>query len=163
MGETTRDRASMLAPLANMPQHPESLPINQRVRVPGTPLAGAAPVDPFDFVRTIAVARIVMPQASVRLSAGREVMSDELQAMCFLAGANSIFYGEKLLTTGNPDVARDRALMARLGIEPLVPAGLAAGGAAHEPSIDGHVHGPGCSHAPAPARPAAACNATRQR
>jgi biotin synthase len=127
MGETTRDRASMLATLANLPQHPESVPINQLVRVPGTPLAGAAPVDPFDFVRTIAVARIVMPKASVRLSAGREVMSDELQALCFLAGANSIFYGEKLLTTGNPDVARDRALMTRLGIEPLVPAGLAAG------------------------------------
>ena len=121
MGETTRDRASMLATLANLPQHPESVPINQLVRVPGTPLAGEAPVDPFDFVRTIAVARIVMPKASVRLSAGREVMSDELQALCFLAGANSIFYGEKLLTTGNPDVARDRALMTRLGIEPLVP------------------------------------------
>jgi biotin synthase len=132
--------------------------------VPGTPLEGAAPVDPFDFVRTIAVARIVMPMASVRLSAGREIMNDELQALCFLAGANSIFYGEKLLTTGNPDVARDRALMTRLGIEPLVPTGLAAN-AAHAPeqACDGHVHGPGCSHAQAPARPAAACNATRQR
>jgi biotin synthase len=122
-------------------------------------------VDPFDFVRTIAVARIVMPKASVRLSAGREVMSDELQALCFLAGANSIFYGEKLLTTGNPDVARDRALMTRLGIEPLVPAGLAASNGsveqAHGP--EEHVHGPGCSHAHAPSRPGAACNATRQR
>jgi biotin synthase len=148
----------MLATLANLPQHPESVPINQLVRVPGTPLAGAAPVDPFDFVRTIAVARIVMPKASVRLSAGREVMADELQALCFLAGANSIFYGEKLLTTGNPDVARDRLLMTRLGIEPLVPPGLAdrVGTPAEE-----HVHGPGCSHA-AP-RPGAACNATRQR
>ena len=115
MGETTRDRASMLATLANLPQHPESVPINQLVRVPGTPLAGQKPVDPFDFVRTIAVARIVMPKAAVRLSAGREVMSDELQALCFLAGANSIFYGEKLLTTGNPDVARDRALIDAAG------------------------------------------------
>ena len=115
MGETVRDRASMLATLANLPQHPESVPINQLVRVPGTPLAGQKEVDPFDFVRTIAVARIVMPKAAVRLSAGREVMSDELQALCFLAGANSIFYGEKLLTTGNPDVARDRALVRAAG------------------------------------------------
>jgi biotin synthase len=162
MGETTRDRASMLATLANLPQHPESVPINQLVRVPGTPLEGATPVDPFDFVRTIAVARIVMPRASVRLSAGREVMSDELQAMCFLAGANSIFYGEKLLTTGNPDVARDRALMTRLGIEPLVPAGLATSTGTHPHAHEEHVHGPGCSHS-TPARPTGACNATRQR
>jgi biotin synthase len=166
MGETTRDRASMLATLANLPQHPESVPINQLVRVPGTPLAGEKDVDPFDFVRTIAVARIVMPKAFVRLSAGREVMSDELQALCFLAGANSIFYGEKLLTTGNPDVARDRALLTRLGIEPFTPPGLAtadavADGAQAEPSA--HVHGPGCSHSHAPARPGAACNATPQR
>src|SRR3977135_4110834 len=116
MGETVRDRASMLATLANLPQHPESVPINQLVRVPGTPLAGAAAVDPFDFVRTIAVARVLMPRAHVRLSAGREGMSDELQALCFLAGANSIFYGEKLLTTGNPDIERDRRLFARLGL-----------------------------------------------
>ena len=94
------------------------MPINQLVRVAGTPLAECAPVDPFDFVRTIAVARIMMPRAQVRLSAGRETMSDELQALALLAGANSIFYGEKLLTTGNPDVARDRALLARLGIRP---------------------------------------------
>jgi len=163
MGETTRDRASMLATLANLPQHPESVPINQLVRVPGTPLAGAAAVDPFDFVRTIAVARVVMPKAFVRLSAGRETMADELQALCFLAGANSIFYGEKLLTTGNPDVARDRALLTRLGIEPLVPPGLAApsDATAHGHEHEEHVHGPGCSHA-AP-RPGAACNATRQR
>jgi biotin synthase len=159
MGETTRDRASMLATLANLPQHPESVPINQLVRVPGTPLAGAAPVDPFDFVRTIAVARIVMPKSYVRLSAGREVMSDELQALCFLAGANSIFYGEKLLTTGNPDVEHDRQLLARLGINALVPSTVAAGDTG-EPS---HVHGPDCGHAHAPARPSAACNATRQR
>jgi biotin synthase len=118
MGESVRDRAGLLAQLANLPQHPESVPINQLVRVPGTPLADAAPVDPFDFVRTIAAARVVMPTAYVRLSAGRTEMSEELQALCFLAGANSIFYGEKLLTTGNPDVARDRALLQRLGIEP---------------------------------------------
>ena len=159
MGETVRDRASMLATLANLPQHPESVPINQLVRVPGTPLAGQKEVDPFDFVRTIAVARIVMPKAAVRLSAGREVMSDELQALCFLAGANSIFYGEKLLTTGNPDVARDRALFDRLGITPMAPV-LSGNGAdtQHE-----HVHGPDCEHAQSPARPTAVCNATRQR
>src|ERR1044072_1871069 len=163
MGEAVRDRASMLATLANLPQHPESVPINQLVRVPGTPLQGAAPVDPSDFVRTIAVARVVMPKAAVRLSAGREVMGDELQALCFLAGANSIFYGEKLLTTGNPDVARDRALMARLGIEPLVPAGLAAPNADHAHAHGDHVHGPGCSHAPAPAGAGGAGNGTRRR
>lgn len=116
MGETVRDRARMLQVLANLPCHPESVPINQLVAVPGTPLAGQAPIDPFDFVRTIAVARILMPRAAVRLSAGREQMSDELQALAFLAGANSIFYGEKLLTTGNPDVEHDRALLGRLGM-----------------------------------------------
>jgi biotin synthase len=121
MGETRRDRAGMLATLANLPEHPQSVPINQLVQVQGTPLAGMQAtghgVDGFEFVRTIAVARILMPQAQVRLSAGREAMSDELQALAFLAGANSIFYGEKLLTTGNPDVERDRALLARLGVE----------------------------------------------
>ena len=116
MGESPRDRAQLLVTLAQLPQHPQSVPINQLVRVPGTPLAEAAAVDPFDFIRTIAVARIMMPRAQVRLSAGRETMSDELQALALLAGANSIFYGEKLLTTGNPDVARDRALLARLGM-----------------------------------------------
>jgi biotin synthase len=116
MGETVRDRARMLQVLANLAQHPESVPINQLVAVPGTPLAGQAPIDPFDFVRTIAVARILMPHSAVRLSAGREQMSDELQALAFFAGANSIFYGEKLLTTGNPDVEHDRALLARLGM-----------------------------------------------
>jgi biotin synthase len=116
MGESRRDRARMLVTLAALPEHPQSVPINQLVRVPGTPLADAAPVDPFDFVRTIAVARIMMPRAQVRLSAGRESMSDELQALAFIAGANSIFYGEKLLTTGNPDVERDRSLLARLGM-----------------------------------------------
>jgi biotin synthase len=118
MGETVRDRARMLQTLASLPQHPESVPINQLVRVPGTPLAGRPPIDPLDFVRTIAVARIVMPKSYVRLSAGREQMSDELQALAFLAGANSIFYGEKLLTTGNPDVEHDRLLLERLGIRP---------------------------------------------
>ena len=116
MGESPRDRAELLRTLANLPQHPESVPVNQLVRVAGTPLAGTPPVDPFEFVRTIAVARLLMPRAQVRLSAGREEMSDELQALCFLAGANSIFYGEKLLTTGNPDVAQDRRLFARLGL-----------------------------------------------
>jgi biotin synthase len=117
MGETRTDRAGMLATLANLPEQPHSVPINQLVRVQGTPLQGeAGEVDGFEFVRTIAVARILMPQAQVRLSAGREAMSDELQALAFIAGANSIFYGEKLLTTGNPDVERDRALLARLQI-----------------------------------------------
>jgi biotin synthase len=121
MGETRRDRAGMLATLANLPEHPQSVPINQLVQVKGTPLEGkveaAGAVDGFEFVRTIAVARILMPQAQVRLSAGREAMSDELQALAFMAGANSIFYGERLLTTGNPDVERDRALLARLQIQ----------------------------------------------
>ena len=118
MGESRRDRAQLRRTLAHLPEHPESVPINELVQVPGTPLDGTPRVDPFEFVRTIAVARLLMPQAQVRLSAGRTQMSDELQALCFLAGANSIFYGEKLLTTGNPDVARDRALLARLGLEP---------------------------------------------
>jgi biotin synthase len=121
MGESTRDRASMLATLAGLAQHPESVPINELVQVPGTPLHGIAPVDPFDFIRTIAVARIVLPRSHVRLSAGRTQMSDEMQALCFMAGANSIFYGEKLLTTGNPDVEKDRALLARLGLTPEAP------------------------------------------
>ena len=116
MGETPRDRAQLLITLANLPEHPESVPINNLVQVPGTPLHGRDPIDPFDFVRTIAVARVMMPGAHVRLSAGREAMSDELQALCFMAGANSIFYGEKLLTTGNPDVERDQKLFARLGL-----------------------------------------------
>ncbi len=116
MGEAAEDRAGLLHTLATLPHHPDSVPINQLVRIAGTPLADAAPLDPFDFVRTIAVARILMPRAHVRLSAGRGEMSDELQALSFLAGANSIFYGEKLLTTGNPDTAHDRRLFERLKI-----------------------------------------------
>ena len=116
MGESVDDRARMLHTLATLAEHPESVPVNQLVRIPGTPLDGAAPVDPLDFVRVIAVARILMPAAHVRLSAGRAEMSDELQALVFFAGANSIFYGEKLLTTGNPDTESDQRLFARLGI-----------------------------------------------
>jgi biotin synthase len=118
MGEQREHRAGMLWTLATLPQHPDSVPINLLVRVPGTPLADAAPPDPFEFVRTIAVARILMPASYVRLSAGREGMSDELQALCFFAGANSIFYGEKLLTTANPEMGRDRELFDRLGLRP---------------------------------------------
>jgi biotin synthase len=116
MGEEPQDRAALLHILATLPAHPESVPINQLVRVAGTPLEHAAPLDPFDFVRTIAVARILMPRCHVRLSAGRGEMSDELQALCFLAGANSIFYGDKLLTTGNPDTEHDQRLFQRLQI-----------------------------------------------
>lgn len=119
MGESREQRAGLLQTLANLPAHPDSVPINRLVQVEGTPLAGTDPLDPFEFVRTIAVARILMPRSMVRLSAGREAMNDELQALCFLAGANSIFYGEKLLTTGNPDTERDMALFARLGLRPM--------------------------------------------
>ncbi len=118
MGEDQEDRAGLLQALANQPRHPDSVPINMLVRVAGTPLADAGELDPFEFVRTIAVARILMPRSQVRLSAGREHMSDEMQALCFLAGANSIFYGEKLLTTPNPAAGRDRQLFARLGLRP---------------------------------------------
>jgi len=119
MGESRAQRAGLLQTLANLPAHPDSVPINRLVQVEGTPLHGTTELDPFEFVRTIAVARILMPKSMVRLSAGREAMSDELQALCFLAGANSIFYGEKLLTTGNPDTERDLALFARLGLRPM--------------------------------------------
>ncbi|GAB1595066.1 biotin synthase BioB [Lysobacter sp. PAGU 2638] len=119
MGETRSQRAGLLQALANLPAHPDSVPINRLVKVEGTPLADSAELDPFEFVRMIAVARIMMPRSMVRLSAGRESMSDELQALCFAAGANSIFYGEKLLTTGNPDTERDMALFARLGLRPM--------------------------------------------
>lgn len=116
MGETRRQRASLLVELANMSPPPDSVPINELVPMPGTPLENAPPLDPFEFVRTIAVARITMPGSMVRLSAGRQQMSDELQALCFLAGANSIFYGDKLLTAGNPEADHDEALFARLGL-----------------------------------------------
>jgi biotin synthase len=119
MGETREQRGGLLQTLANLPEHPQSVPINRLVQVEGTPLAGTALLDPFEFVRTIAVARIIMPASMVRLSAGRAEMSDELQALCFFAGANSIFYGEKLLTTGNPDVLADQQLFTRLGIHAM--------------------------------------------
>ncbi|MGY8865350.1 MAG: biotin synthase BioB [Methylophagaceae bacterium] len=119
MGENPEDRAGLLMALANLPAHPQSVPINLLVQVEGTPMAEMDTLDPLDFVRTIAVARLMMPKSMVRLSAGREHMSDELQAMTFLAGANSIFYGEKLLTTDNPDTAHDQKLFARLGINIL--------------------------------------------
>ena len=136
MGESREQRAGLLQTLANLPEHPESVPINRLVQVHGTPLAGTKELDPFEFVRTIAVARLLMPASMVRLSAGREQMSDELQALCFLAGANSIFYGEKLLTTSNPQTERDRALFARLGMT-----GMAV---EHEP---GTVHADICTPA----------------
>lgn len=123
MGESHRQRAGLIAELANLDPYPESVPINNLVRVEGTPLADQAPLDPFEFVRTIAVARITMPTARVRLSAGRQQMGEAIQALCFLAGANSIFYGDKLLTTGNPDTEADVQLLQRLGM-----------GAAHRPA-----------------------------
>jgi biotin synthase len=118
MGEREKDRMGLLAQLANLPQQPESVPINMLVKVEGTPLANVEDIDPFDFVRCIAVARIMMPASHVRLSAGREEMSDEMQAMCFMAGANSIFYGECLLTTPNPEAHEDMQLFKRLGLRP---------------------------------------------
>jgi biotin synthase len=119
MGETRADRVGMIAALACLPVHPESVPINMLVRVAGTPLGDEPALDPLEFVRTVAVARITMPCAVVRLSAGREDMSEETQALCFLAGANSIFYGTKLLTTPNPERDRDRVLMEKLGLSPM--------------------------------------------
>lgn len=116
MGEAPVHRAGLIAQLANLQPYPESVPINSLVRVPGTPLADSAPVDPFDFVRVIAVARITMPRARVRLSAGRQQMGEAVQALCFMAGANSIFYGDKLLVTGNPDVETDVQLLTKLGL-----------------------------------------------
>jgi len=116
MGESRRDRAAMLVELANQPQHPGSVPINQLVKVEGTPLANTPDLDIFEFIRTIAVARLIMPRSYVRLSAGRESMSDEAQALCFHAGANSIFYGDKLLTAENASTGRDKALFDRLGL-----------------------------------------------
>jgi biotin synthase len=116
MGESRRDRAALIAQLSSLDPQPESVPINDLVRVEGTPLANAEPLDELEFVRTVAAARIAMPKAHVRLSAGRERMSDAMQALCFLAGANSVFYGERLLTTPNPGKPRDRALFERLGL-----------------------------------------------
>jgi biotin synthase len=119
MGESRTQRAALIAQLANLEPYPESVPINNLVQVAGTPLAGTEPLDPFEFVRTIAVARITMPKTMVRLSAGREQMDDAVQALCFVAGANSIFYGDRLLTTSNPQVMRDKALFERLGLKAM--------------------------------------------
>ncbi len=126
MGETRAQRAGLIAQLAGLDPYPESVPINNLVQVEGTPLYGTEAIDPLEFVRTIAVARITMPKAMVRLSAGRRELSDGIQALCFFAGANSIFYGEKLLTTGNPDLEADRDLFRRLGLAPLEPGGRSA-------------------------------------
>ena len=119
LGESRLDRAGLLQQLANLPHHPESVPINMLIKIPGTPLADEEDVDPLEFIRTIAVARIIMPKSMVRLSAGREGMNDEMQAMCFFAGANSIFYGEKLLTAGNAETNHDKQLFQRLGLHPM--------------------------------------------
>lgn len=116
LGESRRERAGLIAQLANLTPYPESVPVNNLVKVEGTPLSDTPPVDPFEFIRTIAVARITMPKAVVRLSAGREAMSDTMQALCFMAGAGSIFYGDMLLTTGNPQLLEDKALFERLGL-----------------------------------------------
>jgi biotin synthase len=118
MGESRADRAALIAQLASLDPQPESVPINSLIQVKGTPLHGVDPIDPLEFVRTIAVTRICMPKAWVRLSAGRESMPEALQALCFLAGANSVFYGDKLLTTPNPETLKDRALFERLGLRP---------------------------------------------
>jgi len=118
MGEALQDRVGLLLQLANLQPHPESVPINNLVKVPGTPLDQVEDLEPFDFIRTVAVARILMPASHVRLSAGREQMNEQMQSLCFLAGANSIFYGERLLTTANPEADKDRALFAKLGIQP---------------------------------------------
>ena len=118
MGESREDRVGLMVELANLPEHPQSVPINNLVQVKGTPLDGIEAIDALEFVRTIAVARTMMPASVVRLSAGRTEMSDEMQALCFFAGANSIFYGDKLLTTDNPAALRDRELLGRLGIRP---------------------------------------------
>ncbi len=119
MGESRQDRAGLLMQLANLPDHPESVPINMLVKIAGTPLEDTDDIDPFEFVRTIAVARILMPKSFVRLSAGREEMNDQMQSLCYMAGANSIFYGERLLTTSNPEASKDMQLFKRLGIKPM--------------------------------------------
>ena len=141
MGETRAQRAGLLQALANLPEHPQSVPINQLVPVPGTPLADAEKIVPFEFVRTIAVARITMPKSIVRLSAGRQQMSDEMQALCFFAGAGSIFMGEKLLTTGNPDVEHDHALFRRLDLHALqVDVGTDEPGTVHADILESCAH-----------------------
>jgi biotin synthase len=121
MGEQAIDRIEMLTVLANLPEPPESVPINMLIPIAGTPLANATPIEPIDFVRTIALARIMMPKSYVRLSAGRTAMSDEMQALCFFAGANSIFVGDVLLTAGNPGNDEDMGLFRRLGLQPEEP------------------------------------------
>ncbi len=123
MGESAADRIGLLLQLANLPRHPESVPINLLVQVQGTPLAASEPLDPFEFIRTVALARILMPCSVLRLSAGRDHMTDEMHALCFFAGANSLFYGEKLLTTGNSAVSRDNSLFTRLGLRPQTGGG----------------------------------------
>ncbi|MDN5871419.1 MAG: biotin synthase BioB, partial [Nitrococcus sp.] len=140
MGESLADRAGMLLTLANLPRHPQSVPINQLIQAPGTPLHGASPVDPIEVVRMIAASRIVLPRSWIRLSAGRCEMSDETQALCFLAGANSIFYGERLLTAANPGEEHDRVLFRKLGLRFQAPvradarAGAATGDGARRSS-----------------------------
>ncbi len=138
MGEERNDRVGLLQQLANLPHHPESVPINMLVKIEGTPLADVDDLDPFEFVRTVAVARILMPESYVRLSAGRQEMNDEAQALCFMAGANSIFYGERLLTTDNPEANHDQRLFKRLGIHPLDPRHEASD-EAHEEAIQAQV------------------------
>ena len=151
MGEARADRVGLLLQLANLPQHPESVPINHLVRVPGTPLADAPELDPFELVRTVAVARLLMPASVVRLSAGREQMSDELQALCFLAGANSVFHGERLLTAPNAAPDRDADLFARLGLRASAhPEHDHSGGTDRGPLLYGNAC---ASHAPAPETP----------
>ena len=146
MGEQPEDRAELLRQLAIMTPHPESVPINNLVQVEGTPLHGEAALHPLEFVRTIAVARILMPTSYVRLSAGRTEMSDELQAMCFLAGANSIFYGDKLLTTDNPQNAKDRALFARLGLQTEGSVAASAAMPPPRPETRGDAHAACCGN-----------------
>ncbi len=152
MGESRTDRASFLVSLANLPRPPESVPLNMLVRIPGTPMADIPSLDPIEFIRTVAVARILMPSSHLRLSAGREGMSEEAQAWCFFAGANSIFYGDKLLTTDNTDQNTDRALFEKLGLHPLIPQGFTAATNAHDDEEDhtspmGGCGGGGCGHA----------------
>ncbi|MGO1765806.1 MAG: biotin synthase BioB, partial [Advenella sp.] len=139
LGESRRERAGLIAQLANMKPYPESVPINNLVKVQGTPLADNEDIDPFELVRTIAVARITMPATFVRLSAGREAMDDSLQALCFMAGANSMFYGEKLLTTGNPQLQADQALFHRLDLKPVTQSGTDHAGT--QPSESGDTAG----------------------